>query len=288
MQFKEILVRNNLCIYLSGWVSGETFRDVLFIEYGFYNPEAEKLFKEFMLQNANKININMLDNEIIRIEAETLSVVSISSKKELIKILHNIDSFKWVDETVDKKPLYIEVPAKQANPDLFISKRSKKSFRYITVLIYIKNVTLLEKSIFLRMLPIIYDAININLYKLGLYQNDISSAQFNHNNNTIFAISIYSIKRATHTLNEIKSSAKEAINSINIIDRQKELSYYLNGYLNTPDWHTFPIEYYRDTGILVSKKQVFNLMTPRNVQNIVNKIEIEIKSTDDAHWDICS
>ena len=286
--FEQYLIKNGYSNYLYGWVHGQTFRDIMFIEYGFYNPDVENLFVEF-INNKARIDYKLVNSELLCIESEAKSNIIISSKKAVINQLKKIENLPLVSLQEDSiiRPYQIVESKPQIMPELLIEKKSAKAFKNITILIGLKDTSLDELITFLRITPIILDVINSKLFSFGIYQNDRSLPIYKKQNKVAVALCIYTIKLGTYTNKEIEKLVIQAIKGINIIGREKELSYYKEGFLTTPGWNLFPIDYYEHTGLIVSKKEIVELLTPKNIHNIIDKLEVKLRNTIDDNWEDC-
>lgn len=271
---------------LYGWVGGETFRDLMFIDYGFYNPKVEQLFNDFIRQKS-KLNIDLLDLELSRIESELLTNVVVGNREILINHLQEINSHAWINLSAPSAATpvhHFKQPAKQIKPRLLVEKESKKSFKNITVIFALPNATKSEKITFLGLTPIVSDAINYALFDLGLYQNENSWPVYNQPHDTMLGHSIFTLKRSSHSNKSLEIAAKQAITTLNLDNHQDELDCYISGFLQTPNWHTFPIDYFRYSGILASKDAIAKGLTAASISKILNRLELKVVNTTKDHW----
>lgn len=270
--------------YLYGWVGGETFQGVLFIDYGFYNPALEELFVKFM-QNTPRISLADLENEILRIQAEDRVLVDISNKKRLVELLKEMDKTTFTNVNDGDEVRQIDDIA-PSHPPFMKEKRSAKSFKQITVAVGLPQASLEEKATFLRMTPIIFDAIDSALFSKGLYQNEVSWPVHNKHHDSMLAHAIYTVKKGTVSNKDIEKIAHEALASIELRGHEKEIKYYADGFVGTPNWHTFPIDYYRYTGIISSKRRIAELLKVENLQGLMGKLQIQVTRTTPDHFDV--
>lgn len=276
-KFQSVLVLAGFSPYLYGWVEGETYRNIMFIDYGLYNPKVEELFLEFMGRKT-RIDYSFVDLEIARIGTEALSTVTVLNKEELIKDLARLDKQPFINlqENTTNKLYQMGEPETQVKPELFTEKRSKKSFRKVAVVAGIEDMTLEEKAIFLRLTPILTDCITNSLYDLGMYGNDYSGPKYNSKFNAMLVYKTFTIRRSTYSNYDIQKAAAQAIANIDLSNSAYELQCYLDGFLSTPNWATFPLDYFRDTGMVVSKKQICELITADNVHKLLERIQIKV------------
>lgn len=282
--FRERVEANGYSPFLYGWVSGETFEGVLFIDYGFYNPEVEELFVKFM-QDTPRINLTNLENEILRIQAEDRVLVDIGNKKRLMELLKEMDKTTFTNindgsevRQIDDTPL--------SHASLIKDRRSSRAFKQVTVAVGLPQASLEEKAIFLRMTPIIFDTIDSALFSEGLYQNEVSWPVHNKHHDSMLAHAIYTLRKGTASNKNLEKIVHEALAGIELGGNEEEIKYYANGFVGTPNWHTFPIDYYRYTGIIVSKRQIAELFKVEKLQELVSRLRVQVTRTTPEHFDV--
>lgn len=60
---------------LAGWVAGETFPRMMFIDYALYTAQAEQVLAAYMA-GPNRIDWDLLDQELQRVQTEARSVIT--------------------------------------------------------------------------------------------------------------------------------------------------------------------------------------------------------------------
>lgn len=276
--FQNYIEKLGYSPYLYGWVAGETFQDVIFIEYGFYNPKVEKLFEKF-INSEDRIDSSLIHNEVVRIEAEEGSLINVSNHKVLVKKLQELAEHAFV--SVEKDSDIVITGDSQNSISLITQNKSKKSFKDITITVGLGEASLEEKALFLRMTPIIFDLLNSLVYSKGLYQKHISWPIYKNNHDAMLAFSVYTIKKSTYTNKELETLIIDALLEADFTKHEKELQCYAHGFMSTPLWNTFPIDYFRYTGILVSRKNVAELLTVDNIQSVIKRLKINVSNGSD-------
>jgi hypothetical protein len=275
--------------YLMGWVGGETFRDAMFVDYGLYSAEVELLFREYMT-GSSKIEFELLDDELERIAAESRVLLEYTSKDELIACLQDIDSRTWVDLSAETSGgvEHFAVPTPQVRPELLTEHRSKKSYKDITVRWTLSDATLEERTVLLRLLPILLDALSLQFWPMGAYGRATSWPLYSNEAERMAILSIHTVRRSRHTNAAFKRAAEEALRSIDLEAHWDEVEQYKQCFATTPNWHSFPIDYFRYTGIVASKRDIVNLMTLPRMQSVLRKLHVEVVNAQPAHYDVCS
>ncbi len=280
--FHDLLRTEGIPPYLYGWVGGETFTGGLFLEYGFYNEKVEKLFLEFIARN-QKINKKFLESELVRIQVEAESILEWCDKQELSIQLDMLDGLKFTN--LEKTNMVELLPSDTSPEDTIKLRRSKTAFRNITILVGKPPSSLEEDALYLRLIPIISDAINDKFFEMGLYERAVGWPVRNERHNSLIYFGIYGIKRNTQSNIQIQKAAKEALAAINVRTVKEELLLYSEGFLTTPNWHTFPIDFFRHTRIVASRKFIAAHLTAENIHAVLRTLELSVKPTSDDHWD---
>lgn len=281
--FHDVVVANGYSPYLYGWVGGETFEGVMFIEYGFYNPDIEKLFVKF-IQQTPRVDLAMLKNEILRAEAEDMVLIDVSDFEQLTLRLESMDKAKFIDVETDSD--IEQINSISGAQSVIREKRSKKSFRQVTVAVGLPSGSLEDKVLFTRLTPIIFDAINARLFNEGMYQNEVSWPVYNRPHDAMLSHAIYTVKKSTATNKDVRLAAEEALAGVQIKNHEKELEYYIQGFMITPNWHTFPIDYFRYAGLFASRKRIGQLFTPENVERVISNLKVDVVHTVPDHFSV--
>lgn len=285
--FKRSLEDHGISKYLFGWISGETFHDILFIEYGFYNPKTEQLFLDFMQSNS-RINYNLLDIELERIQAEDSSIIVTIDKDAILSLLKKIDQLVFINHRDDFIPTKIRTPSNNSDSKILEMKRAKKQFREVAISFGIRDITSQDLQILLRLRPLVLDAIDTSLFNMGAYGIDTSLTACHPDLSLTFVISAYNIRRKGIALKQINEKIRKNIMGLadDIQKHSDEITDYMSGFVTTPNWHSFPIDYYRYTGMITSKNNIRKLFTPENIIALLAKLEISVTTATADHWDL--
>lgn len=285
--FKHSLEKHGFSKYLFGWVGGETFRDVIFIEYGFYDQKVEKIFQKFM-QESQRIDISFLNNELLRVQAEARVTITDLNKAELMRQLHQLDNDTFINHANNTEIALPKTTQNDIKPDVVKMRKSKSKFRTIAITLGIRNMTVDEKKAFLRLSPILHEAIDNCVFKLGAYNDDSSWAIGKPVLDGMLVVSINTMKRGDSTNKQIEKNLRHSLESlaIDIKQRPDELQSYIQGFLTTPNWNNFAVDYYRNTGIITTKQQIAESLTQERIASLISRIEIEICLATEDHWSL--
>lgn len=283
-RFFKLLVEHGYSRYTYGWIGGDTFPEICFLEYGFYNSEVEKLFHSFM-NSSPRISIDDLEAELSIIETEEKSIITIN-RPSTIKQLKKLDSepFILIGGAKDLKPLNIRGCNATAKVSQLSIKRAKKCFRDISIAATYINPTDEEIIVCQRINTIIHDIIDSTVHGLGLYELESSMSQYNELENSVTIFGIYSLKRKTVSLSTIREAVIKSLREFTLANHEKELESYINAFVNTETWHYFPVDYFKYSGIIASRAQIAKVLTRNNIEKIISKLHIDVVETKDSHW----
>lgn len=273
--------------YLFGWVNGETFHDVLFIEYGIYNPKIEKAFKKFM-SKPQRINFEYLDNELVRIQAEEMRTIDALDKDALIEQLRHLDNEPFLDHDHNIETVFTQRPTDHAPSEIISMHNSKSDFKDITVMLGAQNMTAEEKLAYLRFAPILHEVIDDCLFALGAYAANSSWAIDKPTHNGMLIAAIHTIRRGSYTNKQVEQGLLDSLSALktDLQNHPKELRHYIDGFVTTPNWNSFPIDYYRHTGIITSKKNIAKSFTPAILNTLIPKIKVSVSNTSQNDWNL--
>ena len=286
MQFDEIVKQHGHSSYGWGWVGGETFDDVIFIEYGIYSSDIFDLLQEFM-HSESKIDINSTDIALRQIEAEDRSVADVTDRQKLEDDLLRMNTLAWTDLEHDDSPAIInaETSTDKSDEQLLRLRPSAKSFRYITYTFELGSLTPDEAALASRLVPFMHDIGTEVLSGIGAYRYRWSLLKRHNATGTFVCGAIHCIHRGKHT-KDIQAQLTEAVRAFTTTGHEKEFMIFFDSFLAVPNWHYFPIDFYREACILTSKRHIVSLSTPENIQSIFDKITVKVTPTAKHHWDI--
>jgi len=285
--FKHTLEQRGYSLALCGNLHGETFREVCFIEYMFFDENVERIFKDFM-SNKSRMLDRYVQNELEVIEAESKSHLLIPSQDKLQKKLNEIDSLTWIDASSNKEiARHIATESDQIDHTILSDKRSKKSFRDIAILIGIIDCSVEEKLSFYGILPIIYNSLAKSIHELGMYELSTSPPRYDDDYNAMTGCIIFSMKRGNHTTASIQKHINSLAKDMDILNHQDELKTYVSNYAHSARTVSFPIDFYSYAGLVTSPSQVAEQMSAISVQRLLEKCVIKTVPATDYLFEQC-
>jgi hypothetical protein len=285
-RFKKLLIEKYKIITPYGWLDGEAFSDVVFLDFGFYQNEAKQLFESYV-QSDHVFTHDEIQHELKRMGAELGLKLEPKDYNQVTEELRKIDKIGFTDiKEVD--PAILDTRDFKGSK-IILEKAAKQSYVDYTVTAGLTDLTLEESLVFLRSLPIIYDLIDSVVYDQEAY-GDTKSYPLINTQNTMGAMAIYTFQKDYFSEEKLLKNLKTAFFQFGQMNRnvfEEWLQAYLKSFVNVKNWHTLTIDYYRYTGILTSREAVVAKMTPEAVLDLFSKLTFEITKTTDEHRVIC-
>lgn len=274
---EDILTKNGHNTFTYGWTSGNTFRTDMFIEAAFYSEESAKLFDDFMTAPNREINFNHFDAVIASIEAEEAVMATLLDRDGVIKDIAKLATRPFVDVEDIDGVRYIEPPKETVIDQRMRMKHSPRSFREFSVTLYLPQSTFENYALFLRLSPVLFQVIERSVRSIGGYAigNDTTPA-YNRNRDAAYEINRYRISKKHFKAQDTQKIIEDALLNFSRQDWGQELERYALTFPAVPTWYSFPVDYYRSTGILASRHAIARLLNRDRVKHIIDSVRIEL------------
>lgn len=283
--FYNYLDKNDVSSLLSGGLTGEVIGSAMFIEYFFYSDKAEKLFHKYA-KSVKRIDKTLIDNSIKTVESEKYLPLEINHVEfnECIDILDQREMIH-VDEMHEPLDLH-EVSSKikyssQEPTDEQMGLSTEITIRFGAIL-----NDLASNAAIIRLTPIINDAVMQELIKLGAYSRGMGYVRRNPRKSLVGFTLIVTVDKNIPQ-KQVKIAAKNGLNILKkaIAENPKMVQDYIDCFEYTPNWYAMPIDYYKSSGLLTSRKAIRNSFTIENIMKILSKIKINVSETLNDDYD---
>lgn len=275
--FEQLLEKQGYSRISYGWVSGETFDGVVFVEAGFYNQKVQQLFHEFMTSPVSRINYNLIDITLESIQAEERSVLENYNEVAVKELLVELDAkpLVSVEQITDIQIIPVHSGAEKS---LIKFNESTDVFQDFRVVMSLADGNLENSAVFLRLTPLIFQAITAYVRSKGgyLYETTDGPAH-NMAHHSLYEIGTYGIKKGAFLPELFKGELEQAVRTYEPLRDALAITQYAQTFATMPQWHTFPIDYFRRTGYIVSRKKIAELFTPERVAEVLKAVKITIE-----------
>lgn len=276
--FINRLTGQGISRYLFGWIDGETFNDVLFISYNFYLPSVEQLFINF-ITHEHRVDMTLYNLELERLQAETQAVAT-CDKSQVLSRIRAIDQATFTNITDITDPYYF--PINQSPVTSVIELKPDESlFERVMVTYYVDNLSIVEKVVFLRIAPILSEAISEILHAAGAYTIDGGAFDDDQQTDSMARLPVlYTIKKGTADSKQLQTMLTHAIKQLpnHVLENAEQVRHYIHVFESDPAWIDAPIEYYRNSGLLTSRSVIAQSFTPESVAEIISRVVVAIET----------
>ena len=269
-EYQRYLTEQGVAVELSGWFSGSTFEDRIFIETGFYSKTVAALFDTFTTLPLQP-KLDYIEHAITTVECEEKRQFNAQDKELLscqIMSLHS-KRLKWSRHLPQLAELFI--PS---------SKPAAKHFRDTSVLITAKKLDDNQQKVFLRLRPIIGDILLGYLEeKFRAYPLGMSDVVKTPGSDEIGLITAYTIPRIPGSLKDIAVAIENLFKTYRVEKHADDFKAHFDGFAAEPLWADAPAEYYRNTGIVTTRNEIRELATPERIAAIFQALSIRAHTT---------
>lgn len=267
--FFDILPQYGYRPELIGWVNGDTFEDMLFIDCGFYEPEVAQLFDDYM-HDLPEFTEEQVQAILSTVECESQSIATITDMKACLSQLLILSKSTWSGES----------KTREVHPQVLKYKKSKRSFEEMRVIVSSKTLSEEEQKLFQRTYVIVYDIISRDLQKhQGVYFNDSSEVRSDDKGTFGFGFELTAKKpiKAEYVV----SAVAEAIKKFPLAGHFSQVKAHFDTFADEPWLQNAPVDYYRYTGIVTTNREIADLATLENFESLLSKLEVSLYEPDD-------
>lgn len=283
--FTQQLRTHNLPLFLSGWVSGQTFREIMYIEAGFYSQAAAELFDTYM-QSSERIDFSLVEPMLACVQAESYATATTLNQVALHKQLQQLDAKKFSLFDTVTPGYHPRITTPETTSTIITFAPAKKQFHNLTVWFGATNLSQDEKLALLRMTPPIRHVIDEVFVAMGAHQHGWGYTT-DRPYDGLVDLSIYAIKKDHPTVCEIEQQLAKRLCELSseIATHPNALQEYATIFRQESRWEDFPIQYFKWAGIVASRQHIAAALTPPTVLSLLKKLQFKVEPTTDEHWE---
>lgn len=283
-QFQVLFLQNYKVVTPYGWLNGETYAQRMFIDFGFYDADVEKLFFKY-IEGGHAFTPDEINAQLSQLEAESRARMQIADMDKLMSELAEIDKIGFTNLDVIKVPV-IDSDTPACDKSLIAEIPAEDDFTDHTVSVGLIDPTDDDSLAFLRILPIVYDLMHYTAHSVGGYGDNTSGPRRNKRG-AMGAVAIYTFGTKKFSAPQYKKLLQRQFREYAKADLDGTIVPYLNGFTRTSTWSSMPLDYYKTTGILASRELIAGKITSETISDIISRLDIEITKTTDDHRHIC-
>jgi hypothetical protein len=270
--FYDLVRRRGVDPGVIGYLTGETFEDVIFINVGFYNKEIADMYEDYLASNA--VDPSFIDIGISRCEAEDRVTFIIPDKPELLRQIKSFDAFPWT-EVSGITPEFID--DKESDESIYIQKKkTAKRFRTVRMAMYLKEPSIEEAAVWLRLSVVMDDVMTCAIREI--YPSyALDSEPTMRKGDMIVRIMDHRFERNV-TLKQIRDSMKATLENFDYTTNMPYILEHFATYGEQELWVDVAVQYYRFAGYLVGNKKIMELATPQMIERIIKKLQVKVQA----------
>ncbi len=252
-----------------GYIGGNTYQNIIFLETWFYNKTISDMFKKYIQEN---LSLDILDLSIQQCEAEDREIWNISDKHVLFDQFNLLDGTPWVNGRTIKPFIYSNEVHKNASP--IIIKKSAKSYRSVMIIINLKEQSIEEKAVFIRLYVIIEDLIERYTRLNGWYR--LYSSSTYQDGDTIYSKLKISLPKNQQTNKIIQTDLQTFITNTDVNSIIGLINDHFHEYVRQKTWTGRIVDDLHNIDIIVGNYHITKLATKERVTKIIRNIHIEV------------
>jgi hypothetical protein len=270
--FEDFLEERGVICGLWGWCIGETFRDVIFMDCGFYADGVNELFDDYV--GAKKMFAeDSIREEVERIGAEDEKRMVFDMTK-LKGELRRIEALRWVDLDKNKVVKYFEKNNRGGN-QIIAAKKGGEFVNFSIVVMLGLGGQRINAQLYLRMTPIIMDNVTRAAYEFGAYEVD--DCPLAEKDGRLYSIISYRVRADKYDVMAIKSAVRDRLRGVDFSKHEDDVAKYIAAFRDDPAWTDFPIGLFRHAGFLISRGEIADVFGPRRIQQVWDKLEFRVR-----------
>lgn len=257
-----------------GYIGGETFENVMFIEAWFYNDKIAKLFQRFIKKE--RLDFKLLSLSVSQVCAEDRVEWSILNKAELETQIKKVSGDTWnLVENLDVFE-YKDTLTKQILPIEIIHKASDYKAILITAYMTVSDLSLKERALFLRLSVIVQELIESEIRALGFYEHNSHSPQ---ELGEYLVSKIGAVRPRLGISNkELENIIEKHLRTFDWSNNKQYIKSHFNEYSKQQFWKADPRDQFKHVNVIAGNKTVKSLATKENILGIFHKIEVRVET----------
>lgn len=271
--FYKYLESHHIQPGLVGYIGGETFEGIIFLNTTFYDQHVADLYEEFLSKKL-EISDALISHTLHELEAEDRINLIMRDKASLDQQLDSLVTASWVNNNLIVSGI-LKTSKLPLSP--FETKKVAKDFRTVMVGVYGNNEDLDEdeRILLLRLSAILGDILHVEMrQKLETFY--VEDSQVMSDNEYIG--STYHFQLANNvSLQTIKNIAEKKLATFDIASSMPFITMQFNEFSKRSSWNDKVIDYYRYTGIITNNPYIASLATPKRTAALISKLKVHVR-----------
>jgi hypothetical protein len=253
-----------------GYVGGETYNNIVFIEAWFYDEAAGRLFEEFCAREI--LDSGLLATCLQQCQAEGRELWDIDDHTLLDNQLDGLRQLTWRIENDIEPYIYSD---QSSNDRLPITIRKAAShYKAVTIVANLKDAPIEDQAVFLRLYVIIADIIGQYVQRKGWRALDTLSPRLNKDG--IYTIVGVSLPRGLLSNNQLSTEVTGYLRQFDVSAYSGLFQAHFAEYAHQPLWKGRIYVGLHDTNVISSNRSIAELATDERIHRIFQSLAISV------------
>lgn len=255
-----------------GYVGGETFSNILFIEAWFYSQEMADAFRNFVVNE--QLEPTILSTCMQQCGAEDTELWSVEDKPLLHTQLSELANLPWLSDSQlrlckysDTKP-YIQSP--------IMVQKSAASYRTLTIKAKLVRPSMEDQALMQRLHVILSDIIGRFIQRHGWYEYDNQSLR--EDGDGLYFLHTISLPKKTVTKANVEDLIQDHIRSFDVHTNMPLIKDHFTLFSNEPLWKGRVREELHYLDVILSNRHIAELAVEDRIQRIFAAVKISVSS----------
>lgn len=277
--FEHLVIRGFLAMIdqeherseLIGWVNGETFKEALYIDAGFYEPRLAELFEQY-LGSLPVFSDAEIEHALRIASTEDRVTLEIKDRPAFVEQIATLSHRPW-DEMLSGKS--------SVNVDVVSETVAEEKFNDIALVAQVDSLSAEEQKVMLRLRTIVIDLVLCSLDKHGVYP--LGNSELAVRGDAMAYMSLLTTGRDLDG-DDIQYAVEDYVQTYDVDGAVPAIERHFEVFANEPLWQSIPIEYFRDTGISVTNREIASLATPEVIKSIFSKLHFTVRDAQEEDY----
>ena len=256
-----------------GYIGGETFENVLFIEAWFYESSVSDLFEAYILKNS--YDNKLIDTAIKQCEAEGRFSLAVLDQKAFTSTFETLNSLPWIDGTTLPVTSYEKSESAESD-SLFQIHKNAKHFKSITISPYLVDASVEDVALYRRLSVIVHDIVDSVIRAHGWYEPDSypikQAGTFTH---TVTGVTLPVGDMSNHA---IEDEIESRLHDFDIKKNFSLIKAHFNYFAAQPTWIGDMRNDLHRIDVMVGNEVVNELATEVNIARLLSRIQVRVEN----------
>lgn len=257
---------------VTGYIGGETYCTVQFIEAWLYDKSVAIAFATYILHQNR--TWEFIDRCIEQCESESRESWKIMDEKSVKNQLNELDQLPW-QSINDVPPFRVDEANEKLKSPIQITKAASQ-FKSIVISTYLENASLEDKVLFMRLNVIIEDIVGSVIRQHGWYKLD--SHMPIEKDRYIFSVVSANLPKASMTTKQIENMLEDVLHSFDTKKNMSFITSHFEAFKDHPTWIGNARDQLHYINFVASNHSIARLATIERVTSVLQNTMVKVEN----------